>query len=112
MDVELAAQTATLLAGSPARRLPDQIAAGVAGGILTVADGAALTRAAAFFWQLQAAARLLTGGRLDPAALGAGGLAFVLRETGQADVAALADEIAAVAQGAAQVVDRLLAAGG
>ncbi len=112
MDVELAAQTATLLAGAAARRLPDQIAAGVAAGVLDVADGAALDRAAGFFWQLQAAARLLTGGRLDPAALGAGGLAFVLRETGQPDVAALADEIAAVSAAAAEVVDRLLAAGG
>ena len=82
MDVELAAQTAALLTGSDLRDVPGQIDAGVAGGWLSAADGAALSRAAGLFWRLQSAGRLLTGGVLDPDALGEGGRRFVLRETG------------------------------
>ncbi|MFZ3582301.1 glutamine-synthetase adenylyltransferase [Loktanella sp. DJP18] len=103
MDVELAAQTAALVMGSDLRDVPGQIAAGVAGGWLDAADGAALDRAAGLFWRLQAAGRLLTGGVLDPGALGEGGRRFVLRETGfdtmndlqaaMADAAASADAV-------------------
>ena len=82
MDAELAAQTAALVTGSDLRDVPGQIDAGVAGGWLSAADGAALSRAAGLFWRLQAAGRLLTGGVLDPDSLGEGGRRFVLRETG------------------------------
>lgn len=82
MDVELAAQMAALVTGSPVRDVEGQIAAGVAGGWLDAAQGDALGRAAALFWRLQAAGRLLTGGVLDPDGLGEGGRRFVLREAG------------------------------
>jgi len=108
-DVELLAQTAALRAGSPARDIAAQIRAGVACGLLSDADEAALCRAAALFWQLQAAARLLTGGILVPDDLGEGGRHMVLRETGQPDMDALAAEMAQVAGAAQTAVERVLA---
>jgi glutamate-ammonia-ligase adenylyltransferase len=82
MDVELAAQTAALVTGSNLRHVSGQIAAGVAGGWFSSEQGDALTSAELLFWQLQATGRLLTGGVLDPDALGEGGRHLVLRETG------------------------------
>lgn len=107
-DVELVAQTAALRAGSDARLVPDQIAAGVASGWFNAADEAALCRAAALFWQLQASARLLTGGVLEPQDLGEGGRRFILRETGYEDMDALQQAMAEAAQAADAVVTRLL----
>ncbi|MCC7319846.1 MAG: glutamine-synthetase adenylyltransferase [Rubellimicrobium sp.] len=112
MEIELAAQTAALLAGSAARDPPGQIAAGVANGLLDAAAGRALTEGAALFWRLQAAARLLAGGgddagAADPAALGTGGLAVLLRGTGAGDAARLEERIDAVAAAAGDAFDRL-----
>lgn len=107
-DVELCAQTAALRAGSAARTVPEQIAAGVASGWLDAADEAALTRSAALFWQLQAAARLLTGGVLHPEDLGEGGRRFILRETGCADTDSLLQTMEAAAAEADAVITRLL----
>ena len=86
MDIELAAQTVALIAGSPARSVERQIAAGADGRIL-----AGFGRASAA-GRLQAAlasargARLLTDGVLDLARPWAKvARAFILRETGAAD---------------------------
>ena len=106
MDVELAAQTAALVTGSDLRDVPDQIAAGVAAGWLSAADGAALDRAAGLFWRLQAAGRLLTGGVLDPDALGEGGRRFVLRETGFETM----DELQTAMTRAARAADAVITA--
>ena len=111
MEIELTAQTAALLAGSPARLTADQIAAGVAHGSLTVADGAALVAANALLWQVRAASRLLLGGTFDPEAVGEGGRRFLLRETGAPDCDSLLAQVEQVAQAAAQVVGRMLPAG-
>ena len=108
MEIELAAQMLALQAGSPARSLTDQIAAGVACGLLPVAGEGALRAAQALFWQVQAAARLLMGGPLEPDRLGEGGRRLILRETGQPDMAALEQAMAAAAVAAGQVIDRLL----
>ncbi len=107
-DVELCAQTAALRAGSDARNVPEQIAAGVASGWFNAADEAALCNAANLFWQLQAAARLLTGGKLEPDELGEGGRRFILRETGFADTEALRIAMDDTANAADQVISRLL----
>ena len=107
-DVELFAQTAALRAGSDARNVPEQIAAGVASGWFNAADEAALCNAANLFWQLQAAARLLTGGKLEPDELGEGGRRFILRETGFADTEALRIAMDDTANAADQVISRLL----
>ena len=108
-DVELCAQSLALRAGAAARTVADQIAAGVAAGLLDAAEARALTDAARLFWQLQAAARLLTGGTLAPEALGEGGRRFVLRETGAVDMDDLQARIDSAARAAASVIDGLLA---
>jgi len=83
IDIELFAQMQALIAGSPARGLEDQIAAGGPAG------AGVLLAAYRLCWQVQAAVRLLTDRDPTPEALGEGGRAFVLRETGHATMAAL-----------------------
>jgi glutamate-ammonia-ligase adenylyltransferase len=108
MDIDLAAQTCALLAASPARGTEDQIAAGVATGLLPVADGAALTAAYRLFWAMQASARLLIGGTMTADNLGTGARAMLLRDTGVADLDGLAARASAAAAQAAVIIDRLL----
>ena len=88
-DIELFAQTLALLAGAPAGPVSDQIDAGVANGLLDAAQAQALCDAAALFWQVQAAARLLTGGAFDAEGVAEGGRRLILRETGARDIADL-----------------------
>ena len=107
-DVELCAQTMALLAGSPARDIDRQIAAGVGSGQLNAADAAALLRAAGLFWQLQAAARLLTGGILRPEDLAEGGRRMILRETGFESMEQLHAAMDETAEAADKVISRLL----
>ncbi|MCO4849028.1 MAG: glutamine-synthetase adenylyltransferase [Yoonia sp.] len=97
-DTELISQAAALRAGSPARDAASQLAAGVAHGWLSAADAGAIAAAAGLFWRMQAASRLLTGGALDPATLGAGGVGLILREAGfetMDDLAAALTDVAA-----------------
>ena len=92
MDIELCAQMAALLGGSPARQVERQVA--VAGGGIASADREALLGAYRLLWRLHASARLLTDRALDLDALGEGGQAFLLRETGDSSPASLADRLA------------------
>jgi glutamate-ammonia-ligase adenylyltransferase len=107
MDIELAAETVALVAGSPARGVERQIAAGK-GRILPETDAQALTSGYRLLWRLHAAGRLLTGGVLDVGALGQGAQAFVLRETGAKDTAALAVDIAQATSAAEAAITRLV----
>ncbi len=121
MDIELAAQTVALLAGSPAREVERQIMALAVGKIsaavtdatgkapvLPEKDAQALLSGYRLQWRLHAAARLLTENALDLAALGQGARAFVLRETGFADAKALSAALDQAVTAAAGAVDRLL----
>ncbi|WP_438667824.1 bifunctional [glutamine synthetase] adenylyltransferase/[glutamine synthetase]-adenylyl-L-tyrosine phosphorylase [Pseudogemmobacter sonorensis] len=104
MDIELLAETAALIAASPARPVERQIAA--AKDLLDAEEREALLSAFRFLWPLHCAARLLTDGPLDPAALGEGGRAFLLRESGAADEAALSERLALVTAAAGGIVSR------
>lgn len=108
MDIELAAQTVALIAGSPARAVERQLAA--AGGIMPDSDMQRLVSAYRLLWRLHAAARLLSERALDWGSLGEGGRAFLLRETGAADAEALAEALAQAVSGAEAVVTRLVGA--
>jgi glutamate-ammonia-ligase adenylyltransferase len=108
MDIELCAQTLALLAGSSARRLAAQVAAGQRAGVLSAGDGEVLVEAARLFWQVQAAARLLTGGTIDPGALGEGGRRFLLRETGFDRMETLMTEMAGRAAATVGVIGRVV----
>lgn len=108
MDIELCAQTLALLSGSKARRLQLQVAAGVRSGFIDAGAGEVLTAAARLFWKVQAASRLLSGGVLDPDAVGEGGRRFVLRETGFDDTRALMTAMAEAAAATVGVIGRVL----
>jgi glutamate-ammonia-ligase adenylyltransferase len=110
MDIELCAQMVTLLSGSPARLLGRQIAAGVRANLLTAPEGETLTTAARLFWQVQAAARLLSGDTFDPAAVGQGGRQFVLRETGFDRIETLLAAMEAQAAATLAVIARVMEA--
>ncbi len=107
MDIELAAQTLALLAGSPARGVERQIAAG-AGGRMPDSDAQALLSAYRLQWRLHAAARLLSDEALDLDRLGEGARAFILRETGAASVPDLQSRLADAHQAATAAVARLM----
>jgi glutamate-ammonia-ligase adenylyltransferase len=107
-DIALLAQAGSLLAGAPARGTAEQLAAGQGALGLTKEDARALTQAEATFWAVQAAARLMTGGPLDPAEVGAGGAAFLLRETGAEDIDALEAQIGMLAETAAAIVAQVV----
>ncbi len=103
MDIELMAQTACLQLADPARRVEQQLRAGVKGAKLSVSDEKTLLESYRLLWRLQCASRLLGDKGLDPGALGEGARAFLLRETGLADDAALSEAVLAASR-AAQVV--------
>jgi glutamate-ammonia-ligase adenylyltransferase len=108
MDIELAAQMAALIAGAPDRGTEAQLDAGLRGAILQPPGRAVLAGAYGLLWRLHAGSRLLTDGPADPGRLGEGGLAFLLRETGQGSAAALTAAVEQAAQAAAAVIDGLL----
>jgi len=108
-DIELLSQCAAFLAADPARRVEAQLRVGIRSGFLRKAEEAALQSAYRFFWRLQAGVRLLSDQPVDMAELGEGGRAFLLRETGCADLDALRtrlnDHIAATAVIVARCLD-------
>lgn len=108
LDLELMAQAGNLMAGQADRDMAAGIAGGVAIGWLRDADGAALRRAHALCWRVQMVARLISGKPLDPARIGEGGTAFLLRETGMKDMAMLERELEAACDAAAAVIEAAL----
>ena len=108
MDIELLAQTCALITKSPARTTGAQIAAGVAGGILSVSDQTTLLNADRLYWSLQAAFRLLSEPPGGFGQLGLGARAFLLRGTGCADENALARDLERAAAGVEATVLRAL----
>ncbi len=109
MDIELCAEMLALRAGSPARGVAAQIKAAL-GSDLSQSAAQVLLDADRLCWQVHCGARLLTPDLLDIAAMGQGGRAFLLRETGQATPDALAAEVARVTLAADGVITGLLGA--
>jgi len=107
-DIELLAQAAALLGGDAARGSRDQLRAGARIGWLAEAEMTTLSEAYALFWQVQAAARLLTGVTLDFADVGEGGRGFLLRQTGMGSIDELAGAMAERANAAAAIIDAAL----
>ena len=112
MDVELLAQMLGLMAGSPARGVELQLAAGVNAALVSQTEKTALLEAYTLCWRLQAVSRLLSDPPLDPAGLGEGGRAFVLRETDQGQPADLTAQLQRVTAAADMVIGTVLQRGG
>jgi glutamate-ammonia-ligase adenylyltransferase len=95
-----------LQAGSAARGVEAQLAAGVRQGKVSQTEATLLQTAYILCWQLRVAMRLVTekGG----ASLGQGAMSFVLREVAEADEVALAGRLSAVAQAADGVISARL----
>lgn len=109
-DIELTAQAAALVAGSPARDTASQLVAGVAIGWWRDADVADFCAAYQLCWTVQAATKLVVEGRFDPETAGEGARRFVLREAGLATMTALETELADRAQTADGLIRALLEA--
>lgn len=108
-DIELFAQLVALVAGSPLRQVPDQLA--LSGPLADDAARAQLAAARDLFARIKAVSRLLTDQALDPDRLGHGGRRMLLRDTGAVDTDALAAAVAAARDGAAVIIAAGLEAG-
>ena len=107
-EIELAAQTMGLLAGSDARAPVAQIEAGRARGLLPDATAAVLSRAHRLFSRVQDVKRLLVEDQFDPSDLGAAGLEMLLRETGAETIDALSKALDDEADAARAAVREVL----
>ena len=107
-DIGLLAETAALLAGAPVQETAAQLEAGFRLGWLEKSARDILLEASHLFWQVQAAARLLSGAIIDPEEIGRGGTDFLLRETGANDLGDLEQKIAAHRQNAADAISASL----
>ena len=108
-DIELLAQSCALRAAVPSRRVEAQLRAGKQAGLLSKEDEAALQEAYRFLWRLQAGGRLLTERPLDLDAVGEGGRAFLMRETGASDLAGMASLLERHTESAGAIIARSLA---
>jgi len=111
-DIELLAQSFALRSGDPARRVEAQLRLGPRSGLVGKEEGAALARAYRFLWRLQAGGRLLTDRPLDMEAIGEGGRAFLIRETGAEGLKAMAEDLARETADAAAIVEAALGSKG
>ena len=100
-DIELLAQAAALIAGLDAADPVAQLGA----GLVSAQEAETLARHLRFFGTLKQTARLLTGGPLDPDALGQGGRDMLLRETGAPGLSELQARIAEALAQSAEIVD-------
>jgi len=112
LDIELFSQTGALLAGSPRRAVTQGLQAGVAIGWLSASDASDLASTYRLCWQVQLASKLLSGSTIAPVAIGAGGRAFLLRETGADDIEAVLRKLTDATEAAAETVTAALAATG
>ncbi|OUS21986.1 glutamine-synthetase adenylyltransferase [Rhodobacterales bacterium 59_46_T64] len=108
-DIELFAQAALLMAGDPARDVFSGLAAAEATGWIDAAVRADLEKSYRLCWTVRVVSKLLTEGRFDPEAIGRGGCALLLRETGQGDIATLSAAVIEQTGAAAAVIDAALA---
>jgi glutamate-ammonia-ligase adenylyltransferase len=107
-DIALLAQAAALLAGAPDRRTWPQLAAGQDALALSDMDLETLIKSDRLMWRVQAATRLVTGGTVDPDAMGQGGRALLLRETDASDMADLETRLAEAAAASDRIISRAL----
>ena len=107
-DIELVAQAGALLAGTSSRDPLEGLRAAVASGWLDDADGAALRDAYRLCWAVQSVSRLLSDKPLDTDAIGEGGRAMLLRETGHDTLDDLRGALDARCGQAVAIIDRAL----
>jgi len=107
-DIELVAQAGALLAGSNTQDPVTGLQSAVAAGWLSDADGDAMRAAYRLCWGVQSVSRLLSGKPLDTDAIGEGGRAMLLRETGCESLEELRETLDDHIGRAAGIIDRNL----
>lgn len=107
-DIELIAQAAVLLAGGATRDVAESLQNGVSIKWITEKEFMVLSESYALHRTLQAATRLLGERALDPDAIGAGGVAFILREVGAESFEVLQANLNQTAQRAGETIERVL----
>ncbi len=111
-DVGLLATGLALLARSAARDVPGQVADAAASGAVPADVAARLADRHETLMRLRTVSRLLNGDVIDPAALGDGGIAMLLREMAAPDIATLSRRLDAAGVQAARDVAAVLGTGG
>ncbi len=109
-DIELLAQAATLLSGSAARGLYDQLALVEKAFGLDAAAVDELTGIASAFWRVQSVVRLIHGGEMVDTT-GASAEGFLLQGSGAESVADLARQLEAMAERAESMISTCLGSG-
>ncbi|MGR3322786.1 MAG: glutamine-synthetase adenylyltransferase [Pseudooceanicola sp.] len=107
-EIELIAQAGAVISGVPSGPMVTGLDGAVADGWLTEEGRAALVTAYDLCWQLGQVAKLLSDKPLDPARIGEGGRALLLRETGAADIPTLETRYQEVTAAAAAAIDAAL----
>ncbi|CUK27101.1 glutamine-synthetase adenylyltransferase [Cognatishimia activa] len=107
-DIELVSQAAVLLAGSAHRDVGDSLKSGVSMGWITEQERLALQQSYDLHRTLQVATRLLGEKALDPDAIGAGGVGFILRETQTSSFDALQEALVQAAADAGAIIQAVL----
>ncbi len=107
-DIALFGQSVALRSGLPSGDLEAQLASGVAEGWIDAADARSLVKAAALWWKMQMAGRLLSGDAPDLENLSEGGVRLILRETESESVAALQATVAKAQYQADAIISRYL----
>ncbi len=108
-DIELVAQAGALMGAVPGRSVAEGLEAAVASGWLSDADRAALEASYTLCWQVQAVSKLLSDKPLRPDALGGGGAAMLMRETGMDRLDDLGARLAELAGRAETVIEAAIA---
>lgn len=108
MDIELLSQAGALTAGSVARDVHAGLDGAVTAGWLDRTDADYLGASYDLFWQVQSAARLLSGKPIDAATIGEGGARFLCRTTGHDQLETLEQALTARYSGCAERIDAAL----
>ena len=108
LDIELAGQSAALIAGCHSPSVGDQLQAGVEQGLLEGNQVEVLNGAYGTLRRLLQVARLTVESAFNPSSAGEGAVAFLLRETGEATVEDLKDRLIRERQRCREVIDHLL----
>ena len=107
-DIELFAQTLSLIVRASAQATAEQIIEAAKGGILATEEAAKLAKTHKTLGRVIQAARLLSSEGFDPDQLGAGGQAMLLRDLGAADLPALAVSLDKCRKHAKTLIERTL----
>lgn len=107
-DIELFAQSATLMAQKYTRDVASGLQLGVALGWFDAVKGLKLQETYDLCWRLQLVSKLLSDKTLDPERIGKGGGTMILRETGMDDIPQLEEALGAAYGAAAEIIRDVL----